>query len=59
MTEDEDDIPTARTCPECKGAGKTLAETESTYMQLVCGWCKGTGRVPVSASIPAVTWPHE
>ncbi len=52
---DEDDIPTAKMCPECKGEGKTFAETESTYMQLSCGWCKGSGRVPVSQTMPKVS----
>lgn len=41
----DDDEPTAKTCPECKGEGFLVVERGNYYRGEKCKWCKGTGRV--------------
>jgi hypothetical protein len=53
--DDQDDIPTARTCSECRGAGQWVKEdSRGCYSGGTCRWCKGTGRVPISQVMPKV-----
>lgn len=54
---DMDDVPTAKTCPECRGGGTITIELGTRYTVATCKWCKGSGRIPVSGEIPAVLDP--
>lgn len=54
---DMDEIPTAKTCPECKGNGFVVIERGNIHRGKTCEWCKGEGRIPVSGMIPAVLDP--
>ncbi len=51
---DHDDAPTAKTCQECHGEGSMVVENGTRYTVKQCRWCKGTGRIPVSGTMPAV-----
>lgn len=53
-TLDMDDVPTAKTCPECEGSGTLTLESGTRYTVKTCMWCKGSGRIPVSGVMPAV-----
>jgi DnaJ-class molecular chaperone len=54
LPELEEDIPTAKTCPECRGEGTRVIETGTRYTVETCRWCRGSGRVPVSGQMKAI-----
>lgn len=55
---DMDEIPTAKTCADCKGSGQWVKETVSSYSGGICRFCKGSGRIPVSGEMPAIIDPR-
>jgi DnaJ-class molecular chaperone len=52
---DDEDI-TKKTCPECEGEGSIRVETLTRYVAKTCGWCNGSGRVPMSGTFKAQGW---
>jgi len=46
---DEDEIPTAKTCNECRGEGRVTLEDGTRYTVATCRWCMGSGRVPMAS----------
>lgn len=50
----DEEMPTAKTCSDCKGSGTYIKESGTRYTASTCRFCNGHGRIPISGVIPAV-----